>query len=243
MKRGLLCGLRAVWASVRMASDEGKLFVGGLSFDTNEQSLEQVFSKYGQISEVVVVKDRETQRSRGFGFVTFENIDDAKDAMMAMNGKMGVRSESTRLGNPPRTDPVVTEGGPRGAEASSVGAEAGAVASPEEPETEATAAADLIPEAEAITAPETTIIGVKVAMETGTQEDPTETATTVTGIQTMGWLSTGSSRPATVFPDCALWCDGFSDGLLKGPGTRLGGPVDPERPELRSRDAGASLPT
>lgn len=36
---------------VRMASDEGKLFVGGLSFDTNEQSLEQVFSKYGQISE------------------------------------------------------------------------------------------------------------------------------------------------------------------------------------------------
>ncbi|CAO2641476.1 Cold-inducible RNA-binding protein [Lemmus lemmus] len=70
-----------------MASDEGKLFVGGLSFDTNEQALEQVFSKYGQISEVVVVKDRETQRSRGFGFVTFENIDDAKDAMMAMNGK------------------------------------------------------------------------------------------------------------------------------------------------------------
>ena len=34
-----------------MASDEGKLFVGGLSFDTNEQSLEQVYSKYGQISE------------------------------------------------------------------------------------------------------------------------------------------------------------------------------------------------
>lgn len=39
-------------------------------------------------SIVVVVKDRETQRSRGFGFVTFENIDDAKDAMMAMNGKV-----------------------------------------------------------------------------------------------------------------------------------------------------------
>lgn len=38
-------------SQVRMASDEGKLFVGGLSFDTNEQSLEQVFSKYGQISE------------------------------------------------------------------------------------------------------------------------------------------------------------------------------------------------
>lgn len=40
-----------------MASDEGKLFVGGLSFDTNEQSLEQVFSKYGQISEGEAVLD------------------------------------------------------------------------------------------------------------------------------------------------------------------------------------------
>ncbi|CAO2641482.1 Cold-inducible RNA-binding protein [Lemmus lemmus] len=80
-----------------MASDEGKLFVGGLSFDTNEQALEQVFSKYGQISEVVVVKDRETQRSRGFGFVTFENIDDAKDAMMAMNGKDCCRDSLTVL--------------------------------------------------------------------------------------------------------------------------------------------------
>ncbi|KAG8454606.1 hypothetical protein GDO86_001001 [Hymenochirus boettgeri] len=70
-----------------MSSDEGKLFIGGLNFDTNEDGLEQVFGKYGQISEVVVVKDRETKRSRGFGFVTFENPDDAKDAMMAMNGK------------------------------------------------------------------------------------------------------------------------------------------------------------
>uniref|UniRef100_A0A667WYT0 Cold inducible RNA binding protein n=1 Tax=Myripristis murdjan TaxID=586833 RepID=A0A667WYT0_9TELE len=70
-----------------MSSDEGKLFVGGLSFDTTEQSLEDVFSKYGQISEVVVIKDRETQRSRGFGFVTFENPDEAKDAMIALNGK------------------------------------------------------------------------------------------------------------------------------------------------------------
>ncbi|XP_063770412.1 cold-inducible RNA-binding protein B-like isoform X1 [Pseudophryne corroboree] len=70
-----------------MSSDEGKLFIGGLSFDTNERNLEESFCKYGGISEVVVVKDRETQRSRGFGFVTFENADDAKDAMQAMNGK------------------------------------------------------------------------------------------------------------------------------------------------------------
>ncbi|XP_068090096.1 cold-inducible RNA-binding protein B isoform X2 [Hyperolius riggenbachi] len=70
-----------------MSSDEGKLFIGGLSFNTDENNLEQVFGKYGQISEVVVVKDRETKRSRGFGFVTFESPEDAKDAMQAMNGK------------------------------------------------------------------------------------------------------------------------------------------------------------
>ncbi|XP_048831977.1 cold-inducible RNA-binding protein B-like [Brienomyrus brachyistius] len=68
-------------------SDEGKLFVGGLSFDTNEESLEEAFSKYGTIAKVDVIRDRETHRSRGFGFVTFENPEDAKDAMAAMNGK------------------------------------------------------------------------------------------------------------------------------------------------------------
>nr|AGH15797.1 cold-induced RNA-binding protein [Pachytriton brevipes] len=68
-------------------NDEGKLFVGGLSFDTTEHSMEQCFSKYGQISECVVVKDRETGRSRGFGFITFSNPEDAKDALHGMNGE------------------------------------------------------------------------------------------------------------------------------------------------------------
>ncbi|XP_018415030.1 PREDICTED: cold-inducible RNA-binding protein B-like isoform X2 [Nanorana parkeri] len=79
-----------------MSSDDGKLFIGGLSFDTNEQSLEEVFCKHGPIAEVVVVKDRETKRSRGFGFVTFENPDDAKDAMQAMNG-MSVDGRQIRV--------------------------------------------------------------------------------------------------------------------------------------------------
>ncbi|XP_078286545.1 RNA-binding protein 3-like [Rhinoraja longicauda] len=68
-------------------SDEGKLFVGGLHFETDEQTLEQAFCKYGQISEVRVIKDRDTNMSRGFGFITFENPRDARGAMEAMNGK------------------------------------------------------------------------------------------------------------------------------------------------------------
>ena len=68
-------------------SDEGKLFIGGLSFDTTEQSLEEAFSKYGAISNVHVARHRETQDPRGFGFVTFENPEDAKDASAGMNGQ------------------------------------------------------------------------------------------------------------------------------------------------------------
>ncbi|XP_043946578.1 cold-inducible RNA-binding protein B-like [Protopterus annectens] len=70
-----------------MDRNAGKLFVGGLPFQTTEQSLEDVFCRYGQITEVIVVKDRETQKSRGFGFVTFENPDDANDAREAMDGQ------------------------------------------------------------------------------------------------------------------------------------------------------------
>uniref|UniRef100_A0A8C0L2W6 RRM domain-containing protein n=1 Tax=Canis lupus dingo TaxID=286419 RepID=A0A8C0L2W6_CANLU len=70
-----------------MSSEEGMLFLGGLNFNTNEQALEDHFSSFGPISEVVVVKDRETQRSRGFCFITFTNPEHASDAMRPMNGK------------------------------------------------------------------------------------------------------------------------------------------------------------
>lgn len=78
-----------------MSSEEGKLFIGGLNFNTDEQALEDHFSSFGPISEVVVVKDRETQRSRGFGFITFTNPEHASDAMRAMNGE-GVEGSGTQ---------------------------------------------------------------------------------------------------------------------------------------------------
>ena len=62
--------------------------MGGLNFNTDEQALEDHFSSFGPISEVVVVKDRETQGSRGFGFITFTNPEHASDAMRAMNGEV-----------------------------------------------------------------------------------------------------------------------------------------------------------
>uniref|UniRef100_G3U434 RRM domain-containing protein n=1 Tax=Loxodonta africana TaxID=9785 RepID=G3U434_LOXAF len=63
-----------------MSSEEGKLFVGGFNFNTDEQALKDHFSSFGPISEVVIVKDQETQRSRSFGFITFTNSEHASDA-------------------------------------------------------------------------------------------------------------------------------------------------------------------
>jgi cold-inducible RNA-binding protein len=64
-----------------------KLFVGGLSWGTNDDTLREAFSRFGSISEARVIMDRETGRSRGFGFITFDDDHDAVNAMNEMNGK------------------------------------------------------------------------------------------------------------------------------------------------------------
>ncbi len=64
-----------------------KLFVGGLSWNTNDGTLSQAFEKFGAVDEAKVVMDRETGRSRGFGFVTFREPADAERAIAEMDGK------------------------------------------------------------------------------------------------------------------------------------------------------------
>ena len=64
-----------------------KLFVGGLSWGSDDESLRQAFEKFGQVSEAKVITDRETGRSRGFGFVTFASDSDAAAALSEMDGK------------------------------------------------------------------------------------------------------------------------------------------------------------
>jgi cold-inducible RNA-binding protein len=63
-----------------------KLFVGSLSWDTNDEGLRTAFSAHGEISEAVVITDRDTGRSRGFGFVTFDDDEAADKAVAALNG-------------------------------------------------------------------------------------------------------------------------------------------------------------
>lgn len=64
-----------------------KLFVGGLDWNTDNNGLQQAFSEYGEVVEASVITDRETGRSRGFGFVTFADAAAANAAITAMDGK------------------------------------------------------------------------------------------------------------------------------------------------------------
>src|SRR5512142_282895 len=63
-----------------------KLFVGGLSWGTTDDGLHGAFSPFGEIVEAKVITDRETGRSRGFGFVTFANDEGATKAISEMDG-------------------------------------------------------------------------------------------------------------------------------------------------------------
>ena len=63
-----------------------KLFVGGLSWGTTDLSLKQAFERFGSVAEAKVIMDRDTGRSRGFGFVTFEDDGGAEEAMSSLDG-------------------------------------------------------------------------------------------------------------------------------------------------------------
>ncbi|KAI1659895.1 hypothetical protein F4813DRAFT_387384 [Daldinia decipiens] len=62
-----------------------KLFIGGLAWHTEDATLRQKFEEFGPVEEAVVVKDRDTGRSRGFGFVRYVNEEDAQKAIAGMN--------------------------------------------------------------------------------------------------------------------------------------------------------------
>ncbi len=63
-----------------------KLFVGGLAWGTDDAGLRQAFEAYGSVTEAKVVMDRDTGRSKGFGFVSYTEDAAAEEAKRAMNG-------------------------------------------------------------------------------------------------------------------------------------------------------------
>lgn len=78
-----------------------KIFVGNLSYSTNNEELRAAFAAFGEVADAVVVTDRETQRSRGFGFVEMPDAEAAKSAINALNGKeIGGRAVSVSEARP-----------------------------------------------------------------------------------------------------------------------------------------------
>jgi RNA recognition motif-containing protein len=78
-----------------------KVFVGGLPFSTTDDELRDLFAAHGTVASATVVKDRDTGRSKGFGFVEFENDDEGKAAEQALNGSdLGGRTISVAEARP-----------------------------------------------------------------------------------------------------------------------------------------------
>ena len=64
-----------------------KMYVGNLPYNASEGDLRELFSEYGEIESLKIMKDQFTDRSKGFGFIEMANEEDAKKAIAALNGK------------------------------------------------------------------------------------------------------------------------------------------------------------
>ncbi|MGA2857705.1 MAG: RNA-binding protein [Candidatus Sulfotelmatobacter sp.] len=87
------------------------IFVGNLSFNTSEDDLRQAFQAYGQVDRVSILTDRDTGRSRGFGFVEMANNEDGEKAIAALNGsQLGGRTINVNEARP-KTERAAGGGG------------------------------------------------------------------------------------------------------------------------------------
>lgn len=64
-----------------------KLYVGGLAYSITDKELEALFAEQGQVESAVVIKDRDSGQSKGFGFVEMADIKEAQNAIKTLNGK------------------------------------------------------------------------------------------------------------------------------------------------------------
>lgn len=82
-----------------------KLFVGNVAWSASEDDLRNLFSQQGEVEDLIILKDKFTNRSKGFGFVTFANDEDANNAVSELNGyNLNGRNLVVNEARPPRRD-------------------------------------------------------------------------------------------------------------------------------------------
>jgi len=92
-----------------------KVYVGNLSFDLDSEKLKGLFATYGEIEEAIVISDKFSGRSKGFGFVTFADDESAKKAIAEMNDKeIEGRKLKVNEARPMEDRPPRRDGGNRG---------------------------------------------------------------------------------------------------------------------------------
>jgi RNA recognition motif-containing protein len=88
-----------------------KLYVGGLSYSVTDSQLQQLFTGHGTVESAKVVMDRDTDRSRGFGFVEMSTQEEAEKAIAALNGTQHEGRSLTVNMSKPREDRPARSGG------------------------------------------------------------------------------------------------------------------------------------
>lgn len=89
-----------------------KLYVGNLSYSVRDDDLQQQFSAFGQVQSAKVMMERDTGRSKGFGFVEMSNSQEAEAAIRGMNGQnMGGRDLTVNIARPMEARPPRSGGG------------------------------------------------------------------------------------------------------------------------------------
>ncbi|KAJ0809144.1 putative RNA recognition motif domain, nucleotide-binding alpha-beta plait domain superfamily [Helianthus annuus] len=111
--RMAVCTLACEGVSSTSSSDQAqrKLYIGGLSPETTSEMLLLFFKKHGDIEEGSVAYDKETNKSRGFGFVTYKNVEAAKKAIDDPQKILGGRSITVKLADNPKNKPVQAQVG------------------------------------------------------------------------------------------------------------------------------------
>jgi len=91
--------------TTEVPNDPGKMFIGGLSWQTSAEGLREYFSKFGDVTEVMVMKDPTTRRSRGFGFVTFADPSSVDKVLSSAPHELDGKKIDPKVAFPRRAHP------------------------------------------------------------------------------------------------------------------------------------------